>query len=90
MNLLTPLSGEELQRRTSNNSNEASLDIRTRGFWERGQQAFFDLSIFDPNACSYRNKSLQLCHVMAEQRKKRAYTERILKIDYGTLTRLVF
>ena len=33
---LTPLSGEELQGRTPNNSNEARVDIRTRGFWERG------------------------------------------------------
>ena len=39
---LTPLSVEELQGRTSNNSNKVKLDIRTRGFWERGQQAFFD------------------------------------------------
>ena len=31
---LTPLSGEELQGRTSNNSNEARVDIRIRGFWE--------------------------------------------------------
>ena len=31
---LTSLSGEELQGRTSNNSNEAKVDIRTRGYWE--------------------------------------------------------
>ena len=30
----TPLSGEELQGRTSNNSNEVRVDIRTRGFWD--------------------------------------------------------
>ena len=33
---LTPLSGEELQGRTPNNSNEARVNIRTRGFWEQG------------------------------------------------------
>ena len=31
---LTRLYGEELQGRTSNNSNEARVDIRTRRFWE--------------------------------------------------------
>ena len=31
---LTLLSGEGLQGRTSNNSNEPRVDIRTRGFWE--------------------------------------------------------
>ena len=43
---LTPLSGEELQDRMSNNSNEARVDIRTRGFRERGQQALFDFFWF--------------------------------------------
>ena len=33
---LAPLSGEELQGRTSSNSNEARVDIKTRGFCERG------------------------------------------------------
>ena len=56
---LSPLSGEELQDRTSNNSNKASVDIKNQGFWEQGQQAFFDLWVLDPNACRYRNKFLQ-------------------------------
>ena len=60
------------------------------GFWERGQQAFFDLWVFNPNACCYHNKSLQECYVMNEQEKKRAYNERILQVDHGTFTPLVF
>ena len=72
---LTPLSGEQLQGRTSNNSNEARVDSRNRGFWERGgQQAFFDLKVFDPNACRYRSKFLQQCRFMNEQEKKREAT----------------
>ena len=39
---LTSLSREGLQGRASNNSNEEKVDIRARGFWKRGQQAFFD------------------------------------------------
>ena len=61
-----------------NDSNEARVDIRTLGFWEQGQQAFFDLRVFDPNACRYRNKSLQQYHVINKQEKKRAYNRRIL------------
>ena len=53
------LSGEELHGRTINQSNEARLDIRSQGFWNRGQQAFFDIRLFDPRACRYLNKSLQ-------------------------------
>ena len=85
-----PLSGEELQGRTSNNSNKARKDIRTQGFWERGQQALLVLRVFDGNACRYCNKTLQQYHVMNEQKKKRAYKERILQIDHGTFTTLVF
>ena len=55
---LTPLFGEELQGRTSNNSNKKKLDIRIRGSWELEQQVFLDVRFFDPNACRYRNKSL--------------------------------
>ena len=60
---LTPLSGEELQDRTSN---KARVNIRARGFWERGQQAFYDLWVFDPNTCRCRNNSLLQCYVMNE------------------------
>ena len=38
---LLSLSGEELHGKTTNRSNVARLDIRTRGFGNRGQQAFF-------------------------------------------------
>ena len=87
---LTPLTGEVLGSRTANRTNEARLDIRARGVWERGQQAFLDLTIFDPNACLYYNKSLQQCHVMNKQEKKRAYNERVLQIEHGTFTPLFF
>ena len=59
---LIPLSGKKLQDKTTNNSNKETVDIRTRVFWERGQQAFYELWIFDFNAYRYRNKSLQLCY----------------------------
>ena len=87
---LTLLSGEELQDRTSNNSNKERADIRTRGFWEQGQTTFYGLQVFDPNACRYRNNSLQNCYVMNEQEKSRAYNERTLQIDHGRFTPLVF
>ena len=87
---LTTLSGEELKDRMSNNSNKARIDIRARGFWGRRQQAFYDLWIFNPNASRYCSKSLQQCYVVNEQEKKRAYNERILQIDHGTFTPLVF
>ena len=84
--IFVPVSGEDLSNRTANRSNEVRLDVRARGFWERGQQAFFDLRVFDPNTCRYLNKSLQHCHVINENEKKRTYNERVLQIDHGTFT----
>ena len=73
---LTPLSGEELQGRRSNNSDEAKVDIRTRVFWEERQQTFFDLRVFNANACHYCSNSLQQYHVMNEQEKELACSEK--------------
>ena len=87
---LTPLTGEELDSRTENTTNEARLEIRTRGVWEKEQQIFLDLRTFDAHARRYLNKSLQQCHVMIEQEKKRAYNDRVLQIEHGTFTPLVF
>ena len=69
---LVPLSGGDLSNRPENRSNEARFDLRSRDFWERSQQAFFDLSVIDPNTCQYLNKLLQQCYVINENEKKRA------------------
>ena len=87
---LLPLCGEELHGRTTNRSNEVRLDIRAQGFWKRGQQVFPNIRVFDPNACRYLNKSPQPCHAMNELKKKRSYNERVLEVDHGTFTPLVF
>ena len=79
----------DLAHGTANRSNEARLDVWAHGFGERGQQAFYDLRFFDPNACRYLNKSLTQCQVMNENEKERAYNERVLKADHCTFTPLV-
>ena len=85
---LLPLSGEELHGRTTNPSDKARVYIRTQGFWNRVQQAFFDIRVFDPTACRYLNKSLKKYHVMNEHEKKRSYNEQVLQVDHAKFTRL--
>ena len=87
---LLPLTGENLRYQTAIRGDEARLDIRARGLWERGQQAFLDTRVFDPNASRYLNTSIQQCYNINEKEKKRNYSERILQIDHGTFTPLVF
>ena len=46
--------------------------------------------MFDPTAYQYVNESLQQRHNISENEKKRAYSERVLQVDHGTFTPLVF
>ncbi|KAG0707252.1 hypothetical protein GWK47_002685 [Chionoecetes opilio] len=87
---LLPLDGELLRYRTANTAPEARVDICSRGFWTRGQRTFLDIRIFDPMAASHRELSLEAVHHRNELEKIRAYGDRILQVDHGTFTPLVF
>ena len=41
---------EELFTNSANSSDEARSDVTTRGFWQRGQRAFFYVRVFNPFA----------------------------------------
>ena len=87
--ILQPLTGEE-QSVGGNLSMEARADISARGFWCRRQRTFFDLRIFDPNAQRHENKTLKRCYELNEHEKKRDYSSRILNVEQGSFTPLVF
>ena len=55
---LTPVTGENLPR-SSNTGDDARLDVSARGFWQRGQRAFFDVRVFNPFAPSHLKQNLQ-------------------------------
>ena len=48
--LLQPLTNESFAHRSANTEPNARFDIRARGFWSTGQDAFFDVRVFYPNA----------------------------------------
>ena len=73
-----------------NQMKQARLDIRTQGFCERGQQAFFNIRVLEPNACRYLKKSQEKCDAMNELKKKRLYNKWVLQVDYRMFTPLVF
>ena len=58
-------------------------------FWIRDQKAF-DVRVFDPSASRYLNQNLRQCYQRNEREKKNAYNERILNIEHGSFTPLVF
>ena len=86
---LQPLSSEHLPR-SANTSAEARLDVRARGFWRRGQNAFFDIRVTNASAPSQINTSLNTILKKHEAEKKRRYNERVMQIEQGSFTPLVF
>lgn len=88
--LLQPLSGEVLQGRSAIKEDDARSDIRARGFWTQSQNAFFDVKVFYPHASSLQSKKLSSVFKSCEQEKKRQYNERILQVEHGSFTPLIF
>jgi hypothetical protein len=87
--ILQPMTGENLPS-SSNISDEARLDIAARGFWEAHQKAFFDIRVYNPMAKRYATQSLRKAFECNEREKKRNYNERVMQIEHGTFSPLVF
>ena len=87
--LLTPLTGEELPK-SSNTSNQARADVSTTVLWINGQTAFCDVRVFNPLAICHIHHSLPAIHKKNENEKKREYNQRMLQVEHGSFTPLMF
>ena len=87
---MTPLTGETFSYRTANTDIHARTDVSARGVWVKGSKAYFDIRVFNPLAKSYSNQTLKAAHKSNENAKKREYAERILNVEHGSFTPLVF
>ena len=88
--MLHELTGEEFTEKSSIKTSEARLDVKARGFWQAGQLAFFDIRVFNPMAKRYANQILKKSYETNEVEKKRKYNKRLMQIEHGTFTPLVF
>ena len=86
---LETLTGEVLSS-SANSSDEARLDFSARGFWQKGQKAFFDVRVFNPFAKSHLNQKRNTAFKSNENEKKRMYNQRIIEIEHGSFSPLVF
>ena len=86
---LQPLTGEELNR-GANTAPDARLDVHCRGFGERQRAAFFEIRVCHPNADSHRDLTPNQVYKRHEDEKKRKYASRVLEVEQGTFTPLVF
>ena len=86
---LEPISGESLNKGAIK-SEGARSDVSAMGFWTRGQRAFFDIRVFNAYAQRYSNLNLKSAFDINEKEKKRQYNERIIRVDRGSFTPLIF
>ena len=87
---LHPITGETLDEVTANTSDEARLDIATRGFWVSGKNAFFDIRVFNPVPGRYRNSEIPKACELNEKEKVKTIQATSISIEHGSFTHLVF
>ena len=71
-------------------SREARLDMKAGGFWTPGVTAFFDVSVTHVNSRSNQGKHTATIFKEQENEKRRKYNQRVMDVEMGTFTPLVF
>ena len=84
---LQPVGEREMSGITTD---KARLDVSGVGVWGTHERTFLDIKVFHPNCASYINMSLEDAYVHHENIKKRNYRERVLNVEHGSLTPIVF
>ena len=80
--MLQPINGEVVNGIAGDN---ARSDIRARGVWCRGQNAFFDVRVTNTNADSQKHLSTEKILEKHEKEKKRQYNQRIMNVEQWNL-----
>ena len=87
---LQPLDNERFNLRSAVTSPEARLDFKAGGFWSRGVTAFFDVRVTHANSKCIRGKTTSTIFKEQEEEKTRRYQQRVLDVEMGSSTPLVF
>ena len=87
---LQPLDNERFNLRSAVTSPEARLDFKAGGFWSRGVTAFFAVRVTHVNSKYNQGKETSTIFKEQEEEKKRKYQQRVLDVEMGSFTPLVF
>ena len=85
--LQNKVDNEELNALTGD---DARPNIEACWVWRQGQNAFFDIRLTNTNACSKKNLPVSTILKKHEKEKQRACNSRIMNVEHGTYTPLVF
>ena len=87
---LLPIAGVHLPRGSITTDN-ARLDVSVRSLWNPLERAFMDIRVFHAPATSNRNlKSIPKMYIHHEELKKKAYNARVIQVEKGVFTPMVF
>ena len=75
---------------SSNLAEKARLDVSAVGIWSQMERTFLDVRVFHPNSASYMNTEPQQLYIQHEREKKRMYNDRILQVEKGSFSPLIF
>ena len=87
---LQPLHDEQFHLASTLTADQARPDVRARGFYRAGQQAYFDVKVLNPYAESYSKLPMKIVYDRAEKQKIRANNDRILNVEHRTFVPLIF
>ena len=86
---LQPVTGEIFRNKIFE-GDEARLDIKARGFWRNGQMNYFDIRVTNINTNSQIHQPSEKIFQKHEKEKKRKYGSRIMEIEHGIFTPLIY
>ena len=85
---LIPIGNTESE--SSNEAKKARPDVSAVGIWSSMERTFLDVRIMNPNSPSYVDKTPEQLYTAQENEKKKAYNHRIMHVDKGSFTPLIF
>ena len=84
---MIPLNEEEIE---GAKGDRAAPDVSSRGLWSTFERTFYDVRVLHPNAPSYQSTSLPDLYQKHENSKKGKYIQRVLTVEKGSFTPLVY
>ena len=75
---------------STNTAEKARLDVSAVGVWSAMERTFLDVRVMHPNSPSYLDKTPDQIYKQHEREKKRTYNDRILHVEKGSFSPLIF
>ena len=76
--------------RSATTSFDARLDVKAGGFRSRGVTAFFDVRVTHVNSKTNQGKPTAAIFKEEESEKKQKYQQKVLEVEMGSFTPLIF